>query len=462
MGTSLMTTDNYQGEESDITILSLTRSNSQGDIGFMSAPERLNVMITRARSCLIMIGNMSTFMSSKKGAKTWHPFFRVLKERKHLYDGFPIKCERHAETEAILSAPADFDRYCPDGGCAEPWYLSIEPSYSHLFVLLTRQCSGVQLPCGLHACKRRCHSMIGHSQVKCTEPMKKTCKRQHETTIPCCEVKSGCKKCLDEDLEAERRVKRDLDLERQRALRQAAYARELQEIQDEIEHERRTMKYAAEEETQKEQLQQQRRDLASLREAAERRRAMEQAKRTRELLARENAKKIDSEKTIKKSQQTSAQASELPDSAQAQWEFSKKCEGAKSKPLDELIGMIGLEDVKVQFLNIKTTVDTKVRCRSIMFMTNTKSICVCSFVKTSTSQSRDMAALFLEIQAQVRHFKCITRCGGPDAILYELKLIHNYLQARPRWQGYTRSFLHPWVSYPARNSRRPVAPSLQI
>ncbi|KAG7110727.1 NFX1-type zinc finger-containing protein 1 like [Verticillium longisporum] len=35
---------NYQGEESDIVIASLTRSNARGDIGFMKAPERLNVL----------------------------------------------------------------------------------------------------------------------------------------------------------------------------------------------------------------------------------------------------------------------------------------------------------------------------------------------------------------------------------------------------------------------------------
>ena len=115
--------DNYQGEESDIVIASLTRSNESGDVGFMSAPERLNVLITRARNCLVLIGNMETFMKSKKGNTTWHPFFDLLKDRNHLYDGLPVKCEKHPERTALLKLPIDFDKGCPDGGCTELWYV---------------------------------------------------------------------------------------------------------------------------------------------------------------------------------------------------------------------------------------------------------------------------------------------------------------------------------------------------
>ena len=79
-------------------------------------------MITRAKNCLILIGNMDTFMNSKKGKTTWVPFFSLLKERNHLYDGLPVKCERHPDRMAILKDPSDFDKYCPDGGCAELWY----------------------------------------------------------------------------------------------------------------------------------------------------------------------------------------------------------------------------------------------------------------------------------------------------------------------------------------------------
>jgi len=105
-------------------IASLTRSNESGDIGFMSAPERLNVLITRARNGIVLIGNMDTFMRSKKGKATWHPFFELLKAKGHLYDGLPVQCGKHPERTALLKEPMDFDKSCPDGGCTEPWYVA--------------------------------------------------------------------------------------------------------------------------------------------------------------------------------------------------------------------------------------------------------------------------------------------------------------------------------------------------
>ena len=117
----LKLTDNYQGEESDIVIASLTRSNDAGDIGFMAAPQRVNVLLSRARNVLIMIGNAETFMKSRKGKDVWIPLVNQLKRDGHLYDGFPVKCEQHSDKKAMLRAEKDFDVICPDGGCSELW-----------------------------------------------------------------------------------------------------------------------------------------------------------------------------------------------------------------------------------------------------------------------------------------------------------------------------------------------------
>lgn len=117
----LTITDNYQGEETDIVIVSLTRSNKTGEIGFMAAPQRLNVLLSRARMALIMIGNADTFTKSRRGKEAWVPFLNRLSENRHLYDGLPVHCEQHPQKKTLLQRIEDFETECPDGGCAEPW-----------------------------------------------------------------------------------------------------------------------------------------------------------------------------------------------------------------------------------------------------------------------------------------------------------------------------------------------------
>lgn len=102
-------------------IATLTRSNKAADIGFMAAPQRLNVLLSRARDALIMIGNADTFMNSRTGKETWIPFLHHLSQQGHLYDGFPVKCERHPNKKTLLRRKEDFETECPDGGCSDPW-----------------------------------------------------------------------------------------------------------------------------------------------------------------------------------------------------------------------------------------------------------------------------------------------------------------------------------------------------
>lgn len=116
-------TDNFQGDESDVVIISLTRSNPRRDIGFMFSPERLNILLSRAREALILIGNADNFMNARKGGDLWQRFLTMLKKGHHIYDGFPVRCERHKDRTAVLRQPTEFDAQCPDGGCEDPWYV---------------------------------------------------------------------------------------------------------------------------------------------------------------------------------------------------------------------------------------------------------------------------------------------------------------------------------------------------
>lgn len=66
------TVDGFQGQERDIIMISLVRSNNQGQIGFLNDLRRMNVAITRARMKLIIIGNADTL--------SHHPFYKKLYE----------------------------------------------------------------------------------------------------------------------------------------------------------------------------------------------------------------------------------------------------------------------------------------------------------------------------------------------------------------------------------------------
>ena len=68
---SVNTVDGFQGQERDIILISLVRSNEQGNIGFLNDLRRMNVAMTRARMKLIIIGDASTLCH--------HPFYRRLK-----------------------------------------------------------------------------------------------------------------------------------------------------------------------------------------------------------------------------------------------------------------------------------------------------------------------------------------------------------------------------------------------
>lgn len=58
------TIDSFQGQERDIIYISLTRSNAEQKIGFLSDIRRMNVAMTRARKKLVIIGDGSTLSKS--------------------------------------------------------------------------------------------------------------------------------------------------------------------------------------------------------------------------------------------------------------------------------------------------------------------------------------------------------------------------------------------------------------
>lgn len=72
---SVNTVDGFQGQERDLIVISMVRSNEEGNIGFLRDLRRMNVAMTRARMKLIIIGDSETL--------TRHPFYRKLYSNIH-------------------------------------------------------------------------------------------------------------------------------------------------------------------------------------------------------------------------------------------------------------------------------------------------------------------------------------------------------------------------------------------
>jgi len=62
--------DGFQGREREVVLVSLVRSNREGDVGFLSDTRRMNVALTRAKRKLIVVGDSATITS--------HPFYEKM------------------------------------------------------------------------------------------------------------------------------------------------------------------------------------------------------------------------------------------------------------------------------------------------------------------------------------------------------------------------------------------------
>ncbi|POY70018.1 hypothetical protein BMF94_6982 [Rhodotorula taiwanensis] len=63
--------DSCQGRENDVVIISLVRSNEEGEVGFLREMRRLNVSMTRPRRHLVVVGDSDTVSKGSEYLKSW-------------------------------------------------------------------------------------------------------------------------------------------------------------------------------------------------------------------------------------------------------------------------------------------------------------------------------------------------------------------------------------------------------
>jgi helicase required for RNAi-mediated heterochromatin assembly 1 len=133
---NVFTVDSYQGEENDVILLSLVRSNIHHNIGFLENKNRAVVSLSRARRGMYIFGNSINLLAANaQSFKLWSTITDRLRLQKHLdvNSGLPIVCQNH-HTETVIHEPSDWEKL--SGGCRV-------------------KCDG-QLPCG-HLCVYMCH-----------------------------------------------------------------------------------------------------------------------------------------------------------------------------------------------------------------------------------------------------------------------------------------------------------------
>ncbi|XP_066055411.1 NFX1-type zinc finger-containing protein 1 [Chamaea fasciata] len=167
-GVKVHVVDKYQGEENDIILLSLVRSNKAERPGFLQIPNRICVALSRAKKGLYCIGNMRMLGR----VPLWNKIIQTLGKNGHIGQSLELCCQNHPETKTQVSTGEDFNRV-PEGGC-------------------TRPCE-FRLSCG-HVCSRACHPYDPeHKDYKCLKPCQKVlCADGHRCPKSCYEP---CGKC---------------------------------------------------------------------------------------------------------------------------------------------------------------------------------------------------------------------------------------------------------------------------
>jgi len=94
--------DNFQGEENDIIVISLVRSNRNKTMGFLAVDNRINVALTRARHGMFIVGNSDML----RGHKLWGAIINELRTDSCISDRLPL-IDMESDLRVEVKTPDD-------------------------------------------------------------------------------------------------------------------------------------------------------------------------------------------------------------------------------------------------------------------------------------------------------------------------------------------------------------------
>jgi hypothetical protein len=123
-GIRIAAVDNFQGEENDIILLSLVRSNRLGQMGFLAVENRICVSLTRAKHGMFIVGNKSMLEKHP----LWTQIIESLRQDKAISDKLTV--EHDDRTVQVKSAQDIYSLLDPEQAkrwaelnqaCADRW-----------------------------------------------------------------------------------------------------------------------------------------------------------------------------------------------------------------------------------------------------------------------------------------------------------------------------------------------------
>nr|KAG5707450.1 hypothetical protein BaRGS_011954 [Batillaria attramentaria] len=181
--------DNYQGEENDVIILSLVRSNEEGSVGFLGTDNRVCVALSRARNGLYAFGN---FRILGEKSELWRSVVKTATEHGQMGEGLTLRCENHPDTELLVTTADDFAG-APEGGCKLNCDARLECGHvctlfchgydqDHVMYRCMKACERQVCDAELHSCPRRCYEDCERCMVRVEKTVPKC---GHTEMVPC-------------------------------------------------------------------------------------------------------------------------------------------------------------------------------------------------------------------------------------------------------------------------------------
>ncbi|RKO96877.1 P-loop containing nucleoside triphosphate hydrolase protein [Caulochytrium protostelioides] len=140
---TIVTVDEFQGCEADVVVVSMVRSNEKHECGFLKIQNRVNVMLSRAKHAMYIVGNADT---ASRGPMLGE-VVEQLRSARLVGPAFMTACHRHPGEAVPAAMPGDLSEQA-----------------------VCRSLCNVTMACG-HPCVKSCHGDAHQCRAICKKPL---------------------------------------------------------------------------------------------------------------------------------------------------------------------------------------------------------------------------------------------------------------------------------------------------